>query len=138
MASTIKLDIVTPERLCYHEDINVLEAPAIDGLIGILPRHAPMVTALSTGVLKIQKDGEEILISISEGFMEVKPAQINVVVRSAELSHEVDIERAKRARERAQKRLESDEQDIDNARAEAAMQRALARLKAARKGEKRL
>src|SRR6056297_970068 len=135
MASTIKLDIVTPERLCYNEEINVLEAPAIDGLIGILPRHAPMVTALNTGVLKIQKDGEEVLISISGGFMEVKPAQINVVVRTAELADEIDVDRAKEARGRAQKRLESDDGNINYTRAEAALERAVARLKAVRKGE---
>ncbi|SRR6056297_2196318 len=138
MASTIKLDIVTPERLCYNEEINVLEAPAIDGLIGILPRHAPMVTALTTGVLKIQKDGEEIMISISGGFMEVKPTQINVVVRTAELAGEIDVERAKKAKERARERLEEDDNDIDYPRAEAALERAMARIKAVRKGEKRI
>lgn len=132
MAATIKLEIVTPEKITYSEEIEFLEAPAIDGLIGILPRHAPLVTALDIGVLNItRKEGKKIQISISQGFMEVKPDQINVVVRTAELPEEIDVERAERARERAQKRLESDDEKIDAARAEAALERALARLHAA-------
>ncbi|QTL96874.1 F0F1 ATP synthase subunit epsilon [Iocasia frigidifontis] len=131
MPSTIKLEIVTPENVVYSEDINVLEAPAMDGLIGILPRHAPLVTGLKTGVLQIKQAEENVRIPISDGFMEVKPEQINVVVRTAELPHEIDLERARRAKERAEKRLESDNsKQIDFARAQSALERALARIKA--------
>ncbi|AZO93948.1 F0F1 ATP synthase subunit epsilon [Halocella sp. SP3-1] len=131
MPSTIKLEIVTPENVVYSEDINVLEAPAMDGLIGILPRHAPLVTGLKTGVLQIKQVEENVRIPISDGFMEVKPEQINVVVRTAELPHEIDLERARRAKERAEKRLESDNsKQIDFARAQSALERALARIKA--------
>jgi len=129
MGSTIRLDIVTPERVVYSEEIDLLVAPAIDGEIGILPKHTPLVTGLKIGVLRVKKDTEETKIPISEGFMEVKPEQINVVVRTAELPHEIDIERAKKALERAKKRLEKDSK-IDYTRAEAALERALARLKA--------
>ncbi|MTI59207.1 MAG: F0F1 ATP synthase subunit epsilon [Firmicutes bacterium] len=131
MPSTIKLEIVTPENVVYSEDINLLEGPAIDGLIGILPRHAPLVTGLKTGILQVKKGEENINIPISDGFMEVKPEQINVVVRTAELPHEIDLERARRAKERAEKRLESDNsKQIDFARAQSALERALARIKA--------
>jgi len=130
MPSTIKIEIVTPGSVVYSEDINVLEAPAMDGLIGILPRHAPLVTGLKTGVLQIQKDEEKINIPISDGFMEVKPEIINVVVRTAELPHNIDIERAKEAKERAEKRMEMNENKTDKARAQAALERAMARLKA--------
>lgn len=131
MPSTIKLEIVTPENVVYSEDINVLEAPAMDGLIGILPRHAPLVTGLKTGVLQIKQAEENVRIPISDGFMEVKPEQINVVVRTAELPQEIDLERAQRAKERAEKRLESDNsKQIDFARAQSALERALARIKA--------
>ena len=126
----IKLDIVTPEDITYSEDIDVMEAPAIDGKIGILPRHAPLVTALNIGVLRVVENGEEIFISISEGFMEVKPEQINVVVRTAELPEEIDVERAQDARERAEERLDSEDEKIDKTRAQAALQRAMARLRA--------
>lgn len=130
MASTVRLDIVTPERVVYSEDINVLVAPAIDGEIGILPRHVPLVTGLTAGVLQIKKDGEEIKISISDGFMEVKPDNISIVVRTAELPHEIDIERARNALNRAKERLNSSDSKIEYARAEAALERAISRLKA--------
>jgi len=130
MPPVIRLEIVTPTNVVYSEDINVLEAPAMDGLIGILPRHAPLVTGLKTGVLEIQKDEEKINIPISDGFMEVKPEIINVVVRTAELPHEIDIDRAKQAKERAEKRLEKNGENVDFARAQAALERAVARLRA--------
>lgn len=127
----IKLDVVTPEKLVYSEKIDKLEGPAIDGLIGIWPKHAPLVTAMKIGVVKVVKDGEEIQIAISDGFMEVQPDRINLVVRTAELPEEIDIDRAKNARDRAEEKLEKDRDNIDFAKAEAAYDRALARLKAA-------
>ncbi|MFW5980407.1 MAG: F0F1 ATP synthase subunit epsilon [Halanaerobiaceae bacterium] len=129
--SKIKLEIVTPEKISFSEDIDILEAPAIDGLIGILPRHAPLVTALNIGVLRIVQEEEEMLISISEGFMEVMPERINVVVRTAELPEEIDSERAENAKERAERRLENDRDDINRERATNALKRAEARLKVA-------
>ncbi|MFW6256571.1 MAG: F0F1 ATP synthase subunit epsilon [Bacillota bacterium] len=130
---TTALEVVTPEGVTYDEDIEALEAPAVDGLIGIWPRHAPLVTALKIGVLQVQTPGEDLPISISGGFMEVKPDQVNIVVRTAELPGEIDEERARRAKERAQERLESDNDNINYARAEAALERALARLDAVEK-----
>ena len=128
--ATIELDIVTPEDMTYSDDIDILEAPAIDGKIGILPRHAPLVTALKIGVLRVVKEDNEIFIPISEGFMEVKPEQINVVVRTAELPQEIDVERAQKAKARAEERLESGGKNVDETRARAALQRALARINA--------
>ena len=127
----IELDIVTPEKIAYNDEIDILEVPAIDGKMGILPRHAPLVTGLQIGVMRVVKDNENIHISISEGFMEVKPDHINVVVRTAELPEEIDVERARSARERAEERLNKDDQSIDEARAQAALKRALARLEVA-------
>lgn len=128
MAATIKLDIVTPEAVTYSEEIESLEAPAIDGLIGILPRHAPLVTALDIGVLDITRQGEKLKIAISQGFMEVKPEQINVVVRTAELPEEINEARAEEAKDRAKNRLNSGDKEIDETRARAALERALARI----------
>lgn len=131
MSSTIKLEIVTPSEIVYSEEIDFLKAPAIDGEIGILPKHAPLVTGLKTGLLRLKKGGEDIKVSISEGFIEVKPTNINIVVRTAELPYKIDIERAKRAKERAEERLNKrSDRQVDYARAEAALKRALARLKA--------
>lgn len=130
MPSTIKIEIVTPFGIIYKDEIDFFKAPAIDGEIGILPGHAPLVTGLEIGTLYIKKGEEEINIAISEGFIEVKPSNINVVVRTAELSEEIDVERARRAKERAEKRLAKRDNSIDYARAEAALKRAMARLKA--------
>jgi len=130
-APKIQLDVVTPEKLVYSKKIDKLEGPAIDGLIGIWPKHAPLVTAMQIGVVKVEIDGEETQIAISEGFMEVQPDRINLVVRTAELPEEIDIDRAEAARERAEEKLEKDHDNIDFARAEASYDRALARLKAA-------
>lgn len=129
----IQLDVVTPQKLLYSEKVALLEAPAIDGLIGILPQHAPLVTAVKIGVVRVVKikGGEEIQIAVSEGFMEVRPDRVNLVVRTAELPEEIDIERAEAAKERAEEKLENGRENIDFARAEAAYNRALARLKAA-------
>jgi len=130
-APKIQLDVVTPQKLAYSEQVDLIEGPAIDGLIGILPDHAPLVTAMKIGVVRVVKDGEEIQIAISDGFMEVQPEQINLVVRTAELPEEIDIERAEAARERAEEKLEKEKDNVDFARAEAAYDRAKARLKAA-------
>lgn len=130
-APKIRLDVVTPQKLVYSEEIDLLEGPAIDGLIGILPEHAPLVTGMQIGVVRVVKGGEDLQIAISEGFMEVQPNKVNLVVRTAELPEEIDIDRAESARERAEKRLDADREEIDFARAEAAFQRAKARLKAA-------
>ncbi|MGM0410072.1 MAG: F0F1 ATP synthase subunit epsilon [Bacillota bacterium] len=134
--STIKLDIVTPERVAYSEDIERLVATAIDGDIGILPGHTPLVTGLVPSVLKVIKDGKEILISVSDGFMDVKPEEINVVVRTAEFPEEIDVERAKAAKQRAEKRLDKNDKKTNEARAKSAMQRAIARINAANKQRK--
>ncbi|MFN2340942.1 MAG: F0F1 ATP synthase subunit epsilon [Halanaerobium sp.] len=130
-APKIQLDVVTPQELVYSEQIDKLEGPAIDGLIGIWPKHAPLVTPMTIGVVKVVKDGEEVQIAISEGFMEVQPDRINLVVRTAELPEEIDVDRAKSARDRAEEKLEKDHENVDFARAEAAYERSLARLKAA-------
>ncbi|HKL75976.1 MAG TPA: F0F1 ATP synthase subunit epsilon [Halanaerobiales bacterium] len=134
--STIKLDIVTPERVVYSEEIEMLVATAIDGDIGILPGHTPLVTGLVPCVLKIDKGGEKIHISVSDGFMDVKPEEINVVVRTAEFPEEIDIERAEEAKERAKKRLEKEDDRTNKAKANSALERALARINAAERKRK--
>ena len=126
---TTKLDVVTPEKIAYSNDVEVIEAPAVDGLIGIWPRHAPLVTALKTGIILVKKGEETLPIAISKGFMEVKPDQVNVVVATAELPEEIDVERAEKALVRAEKRLDSEKEGIDRERARAALERARTRIK---------
>lgn len=134
MAATIELKIITPEKILFEEPIEMLVAPAIDGEIGVLPRHYPLVTGLQVGVLRVKKEGgeewEPIAIS-SEGLMEVLPERISILVGAAELRHEIDVERALAAKERAEKRISAGKEKANIARAEAALQRALNRLRTA-------
>lgn len=129
----ILMEIITPKKTVFKEEVDGVEAPAVDGLIGILPRHAPLITALKTGVIRVKIDNKERFISVSEGIMDVKPNQVNIVARTAELPEEIDLERAKKAKERAEERLEKESSKMDHYRAEGALERALARIKAAEK-----
>lgn len=127
----IAVEIVTPERLVYSETVDMIVVPGVEGYLGILPLHAPIVSGLNIGVLKVITGGKESQLAISGGFMEVSDNKVVVLADTAELGNEVDVLRAKSARERAEQRLSNRTADVDAARAEMALRRAVARLKAA-------
>ena len=128
MAKTIRLDIVTPEKLVYSEDVNMVIARTTSGDIGILPGHAALVAALVIWPLRIITDNGESQISISGGFIEVQPEKITILANAAELPDEIDIARAEAAKERAESLLRGNKEKVDVARAEAALKRAMTRL----------
>ncbi len=128
----VQLDITTPRRVVYSNEIDMLIARAIDGNIGIMPGHTPLVTALENSVVRIKNNDKEIPIPISDGFLEVKPDKINLIVRTAELPEEIDLQRAKKAKERAERRLREEKSKVNQARAEAALDRAVSRINAAK------
>lgn len=128
MAKTIRLDIVTPEKLVYSEDVNMVIARTTSGDIGILPGHAALVAALVIWPLRIITDNGEMQISVCNGFIEVQPEKITILANTAELPHEIDIARAESAKERAEGLLRGNQEKIDVARAEAALKRAMMRL----------
>ena len=130
MAKTIRLDIVTPERMVYSKDVNMVIARATDGDLGVLPGHIPLIAGLAVWPLRILTEEGEVQVSVSGGFIEVQPTKITILASSAELPEEIDIDRAMAARERAEKLLAAKE-GIDVARAQAALQRALMRLRVA-------
>ena len=129
----IKLEIISPNKVVYSADIDMLIVRSIAGDLGIMPKHAPLLAGL---VPHAMIDGTENLIAVSGGFIQVQSDKIIVLASAAELPIEIDINRAKKAYERAYKRLESFKQnpeeksDIDTLRARAALERAKARLKA--------
>lgn len=130
--SSIRLDIVTAERAVYSEDVDMVIAPGVQGQLGILPHHTPLMTTLQAGELRIKKGGEEVSLAISGGFLEVRPDKVVVLADSAERADEIDISRAEEARRRAQERLsEKGKTGEDEARAEASLGRSLVRLKVA-------
>lgn len=137
--ATIKLEIVSPDRVVYAADIDMLIARSTGGEIGILPKHIPLVTGLQPHAMKIHVDAKEQLIAVAGGFMEVTPEKITVLATAAEEPIDIDINRAQRAYERAQERLkrlrelpEQERADIDEARATLALKRAIARLQTAK------
>ena len=136
--SSIKLDIVTAERVVYSDEVDVVIAPGIEGELGILPHHAPLMTMLQPGELWVRKGGEEFLLAISGGFLEVRPDRMIILADAAERVDEIDIARAEAAKRRAEEQLrEGHAPSIDEAQVEAALHRALTRLKVAEMRRKR-
>jgi len=130
--ATIKLDIVTAERSVYSDNVDMVIATGVEGELGILPHHAPLMTILQPGELKIKKGGEEILLVVSGGFLEVRPDHVVVLADAAERAEEIDVLRAQAAREKAREALtRKKDPGFDEAQAEVALLRAVARLRVA-------
>ena len=132
--SGIKLDIVTAERVVYSEEVDAVIAPGIEGQLGILPHHAPLMTTLQAGELRVRGGGEEFSLAISGGFLEVRPDRVIVLADAAERADEIDLARAEEAKRRAQEQLSRRTPEVDVAQVEAALRRSLTRLKV---GERR-
>jgi F-type H+-transporting ATPase subunit epsilon len=129
----LQLDIVTAERLVTSEEVDVLVAPGEDGELAVLPHHAPLLTVLKPGEIRVLNDGEESDIAVSGGFMEVMPDKVTILADTAERADEIDEERAEAALKKAQERIDSAPADMDLERAVASLRRSQARLKVARR-----
>jgi len=136
MAEKINLEVVTPKGAIVSEEVDIVTAPGFAGEFGVLANHAPFLSTIKIGTLRYKKDGSEDELMVSGGFCEVSNNKITFLVESAERGHEIDVDRALQAKERAEKRLlqaRQQQEKFDITRAEAAMQRALARLKIAQR-----
>jgi F-type H+-transporting ATPase subunit epsilon len=133
----MRLEIVTAERVVYSEDVSILVAPGIDGELGILPRHAPLLTVLKPGEIRVVEDGEDVYMAVSGGFMEVLGNKVTILADAAEHAEEIDIQRTEEAIERAQERITSRTSDSDLARAVASLRRSQARLKVGQRRRRR-
>ncbi len=134
----LKIDIVTAERVVYSAEADAVIAPGMEGQLGILPHHAPLMTTLQAGELVVRRGSEEDSMSISGGFLEVRPDRVIVLADQAERAEEIDITRAAEARQRAEERLKDRKvAGIDEIQAEAALRRALVRLSVAEKIQRR-
>ena len=131
--TTMRLEIITAERQVYGDDVDFLVAPGIEGQLGILPHHAPLMTALQPGELLIRKDGEETYLSVTGGFLEVIGNRVTLLADACERSDEIDEQRAQEAIERAQERLQAQDADIQLEQAAVAMRRAQIRLNVVRR-----
>jgi F-type H+-transporting ATPase subunit epsilon len=123
----LQLEIVSPERRAFTDEVDMVIVPGVDGQLGILPHHTRLISALGTGELRIKKGGTEQSMLISGGFVEVRPDKVIVMADLAEHSDEIDEARAAEARKRAEAELESARDPVDIARVRAALQTALMR-----------
>ena len=128
----LRVDIVTAERVVLsEEDVDRLIVPGIEGELGVLPLHAPLLTTIQPGVLRVVKGEEETTMAITGGFIEVRENRVTILADAAERGEEIDVARVEEARRRAEERLASREATVDMVQAEMALKRALVRLKAA-------
>jgi F-type H+-transporting ATPase subunit epsilon len=126
------LEIVTPERIMFKARATSVSAPGVEGNFQVLFRHAPLLTTLDVGKIKLlTAEGKELLFATSGGFVEVRHNLVVVLVETAERAEEIDVERAKASRERAERRLKERDEKTDAARAEASLRRAMNRLRVA-------
>ena len=127
----IHLEIVTAERVVLSDEVDQINAPTKDGRVGILPRHMPLLTVLDVGELDIIKEGVRTPFAISGGFMEVLPNRVTILADTAERADEIDEARAEAARQRAEERIAQRQSDREMAIAEAELRKAMIRLKVA-------
>jgi F-type H+-transporting ATPase subunit epsilon len=129
----IKITVVTAEQRILEDVVDMVVAPGIEGQLGILPRHAPLLTPLQAGELRLKKGGTETSLVVSGGFLEVRPDEVTVLADAAERAEEIDLARAEEAMKRAQERIKTHAADLDLERANAALRRASVRIKIARR-----
>ncbi len=127
------LEIITAERQVYSDEVDAVVAPGIEGQLGILPHHAPLMTVLQPGELLIRKDGEEAFLAVTGGFMEVLGNKVTVLADAAERSEEIDEQRAQQAVELAQERIRNRDSDQQLEEALRSLRRAQVRVGIARR-----
>lgn len=129
---TLKVSVVTPDGPVLDEEYDMVSCRAEDGELGILPGHIPLVAPLDISAVRLKRGNNTDLLAVNGGFIEVRPDKVTILAQSAENPSEIDLERAERARERAEKRLQSKQDDIDFKRAELSLKRAMNRISVAR------
>jgi len=128
----LQLEIVTPERLAYSDTVDSVQLPGSECELGVLPHHAPLISTLGVGELRIRKGGSEESFAIVGGFLQVRPDKVVVMAETADMASEIDLEKAQEARREAERALESGyHEGADLSMARAALQQALLRIRVA-------
>ena len=126
---TIKVNVVTPDGPVYESDVEMISTKAQSGELGILPGHIPMVAPLQIGIVRLKKGGNTDLVAVTGGLLEVRPEVVTILAQAAETAEHIDVNRALKAKERAEARIQEEKQgNIDFKRAELALQRAVNRI----------
>ena len=133
----LKLEILTAERQVYSSEVDIVIAPGALGELGILPRHAPLLTPLQPGELRIRKGNEEITMTVTGGFLEMFQDTLTILAEAAERAEEIDVERAREAMRKAEERIRTTTSDMDLSRALASLRRSQLRLKVAERRRRR-
>ncbi len=129
LAHGFYLEIITPERKFFQGEVEMVVVPGLDGELGILKGHVPMVTALDVGMVRIKQNKEWKEAAVSEGFMEVRPDETIILVQAAEWPEEIDVNRALAAKERAEERLRQRRSMKEFTQSKTSLARALTRLR---------
>src|SRR2546421_12275216 len=129
----IELTIVTPERAVVHEEVDELQIPGSDGYFGVLPGHAPLFSELKVGEVSYRKGDRWTFLAVAWGFVEVLPNQVRILAETAERAQEIDLDRAMRAKQRAEERISRGGDEVDYSRALVALERAVIRIQVAQK-----
>ncbi|MDQ0244863.1 F-type H+-transporting ATPase subunit epsilon [Bacillus fengqiuensis] len=125
---TINVSVVTPDGPVYEADVEMVSTRARSGELGILPGHIPLVAPLQIGAVRLKKGSSTELVAVSGGFLEVRPDKVTILAQAAEKAEEIDVERAKEAKQRAEQRLQGKQDDVDFKRAELSLKRAINRI----------
>jgi len=133
MASTLKLEIVTPEALTYSEDVEMVTLPAVEGEMGVYPQHVPLLTQIVPGEITVRKEGRDYFLAVGEGFVEITGERVAIMTDMAIRSENIDEARAEEARQRAEARLAVRLDDEEAAVVSAALANSLAQLKVKRR-----
>jgi len=128
LADTFQLEIVTPEKTVVETTAEEVQIPGKNGYLGILPGHAPLITELSVGEITFRENSTEQKLAVAWGFAEILPNKVTILAETAERPSEINVERARQAKERAEQRLTSGDTAVDVDRALDALHRAQARL----------
>ena len=131
----IQLDIVTPERGVVSEAVDDIVLPGSEGYLGVRPGHAPLLTTLKIGAIQYRNGGDLFHLAVSWGFVEVLPDRVAILAETAEKAEEIDQDRARSARERAEQRLRKRDPDTDFRRAQIALEKALIRIQVATRAQ---
>ncbi|HLR67728.1 F0F1 ATP synthase subunit epsilon [Virgibacillus alimentarius] len=125
---TLTVSVVTPDGPVLEDDFDMVSCKSENGELGVLPGHIPLVAPLSISAVRLKRENDVTLLAVNGGFLEVQPEKITILAQSAEKPSDIDVERAKKAEERAKQRLQSKQDNVDFHRAELALKRALNRI----------
>lgn len=133
MASTLRLEIVTPEAKTYSEDVDMVTLPAVEGEMGVYPNHVPLMTQLAAGEVTVRKGGQDYFLAVGDGFVEITGERVAILTDMAIRAENIDEAKAEEARRRAESRLAEKLDDEETALVSAALAHSLAQLKVKRR-----